>query len=103
MLKKILLFLFLLTSFILHPISVIPTRSAEEFLIDSTVEYKIEDSGKTEVKHIISLENAFSTLYAKEYSLVLEGIEVTNPQVYSGGQPLKFELKRELDSVTFRI
>src|SRR3990167_4053483 len=77
--------------------------AADEFLIDSTVEYKIEDSGKTSVKHTINLENAFSTLYAKEYSLVLEGIEIANPQVLSEGQPLKFDLNRENGKVTFKI
>src|SRR3990167_702526 len=85
---------------LLNPGSVL---GAEEFLIDSTVEYKVEESGKTQVKHIISLENAFSTLYAKEYSLVLEGIEITNPQVLSEGQPLKFDINRENGKVTFKI
>lgn len=100
MLKKLLI---LLISFVLYFFSPSVARSADEFLIDSTVEYKVEVSGKTSVRHLVSLENAFSTLYAKEYSLVLEGIDIASPQVFSNGQPLKFDLKRDDDKVTLQI
>ena len=94
-----------LLGFLLLPFtfSLSPIRAADEFLIDSAVEYRVEASGKTQVKHVINLENAFSTLYAKEYSLVLQGIDVTNPQVLANGLPLNFSLKRENDKATFEI
>lgn len=94
----VLIFFFFLLLFAPHFI-----LGADEFLIDSSVEYKIEESGKTHVRHIISLENAFSTLYAKEYSLLLQGIDVTSPQVLENGSPLRFDLKKEGDKTTFQI
>ncbi|MBI4157294.1 hypothetical protein HY502_00390 [Candidatus Woesebacteria bacterium] len=78
-------------------------KAAEEFLIDSSVEYRIGESGKTSVSHTISLENVFSTLYAKEYSLLLQGIDVVNPQVSENGNPLRFDLKKEGDQTSFLI
>lgn len=78
-------------------------RAADVFFVDSTVEYKVETSGKTNVRHFITLENAFATLYAKEYSLVLDGIDIANPQVFSDGKPLKFDLKKQNDRAIFKI
>ncbi|MBI4157293.1 hypothetical protein HY502_00385, partial [Candidatus Woesebacteria bacterium] len=105
MLKKLLALAvaFLFLGGVLSYFLVKPVNSAEEFLIDSSVEYRISESGKTSVSHIISLENAFSTLYAKEYTLLLQGIDVVNPQVSENGNPLPFDLKKEGDQTSFLI
>lgn len=100
MLKKIILFLVFVIFFFFNTSLVV---AADEFFIDSSVEYKIEETGKTNVRHIVSLENAFSTLYAKEYTLVLQGIDVTNPQVFENGNPLRFDLKKDGDQTSFQI
>lgn len=95
--------LFFFLTIIHYSLFIIPVKAAEEFFIDSSVEYKITESGKTQVKHTITLENVFSTLYARQYSLVLQGIDVANPQVSEAGRPLKFDLKKEGDKTTFEI
>lgn len=51
------------------------TKAAEEFSIDAAVTYDVSNSGKTTVIHNITLENNFSTLMAKSYSLGLENID----------------------------
>ena len=49
-----------------------------EFSVDATVTYEVQDSGNTVVIHNIVLENNFSTLYATTYSLGLENIDIQN-------------------------
>ncbi len=48
--------------------------AAEQFAVDATVTYKVEDSGNTQVMHDIALENLFSSLYATTYTLSLDNI-----------------------------
>lgn len=50
----------------------------DAFAVDSTVTYKVEESGKTLITHDITLENLFSTLYATTYTLSLENINAQN-------------------------
>ena len=61
----------------------------ENFLIDSSVEYNINEYGLTTVTHNISLENAISTIYATSYSLSLSGIEPQNPRASQGTKELE--------------
>jgi hypothetical protein len=56
----------------------IPVNAQDEFSVDATVTYDVQDSGKTIVTHNISLENNFSTLYATTYTLGLENIDTQN-------------------------
>ncbi len=63
-----------------------------EFLIDSTVEYKVSETGITRVIHAITLENVFSNFYATTYKLRLENIKADNIRAYDD--------KGELDSQT---
>lgn len=76
MFKKILTSFFL--SLILNIFLIAPIKAEGEFIIDSSVEYKIQDSGNTQVTHTITLENVFSNLYATAYSLILDNIQAEN-------------------------
>lgn len=54
-----------------------------EFSVDAVVTYDVQTSGKTLIKHDITLENNVSDLYATTYSLSLENINVENVGAYS--------------------
>jgi len=56
----------------------VAVKAQNEFAVDATVTYDVQDSGKTLVTHNIILENNFSTLYATTYSLGLENIDIQN-------------------------
>jgi hypothetical protein len=76
----------------------------ENFNVDTVVTYEVGDSGKTTVTHDITLENAFSTLYATSYSLQLENIDVQNIEAYeltSEGErsDLEIQTSKEGDKV----
>ena len=74
------LFIFVFSALIL----VNPTRirAEGEFVTDSSIEYKVEENGKTLITHNITLENVFSDLYATSYTLVLENINLENPRAF---------------------
>lgn len=75
MLKKLLVILLCSLLFLFSSNSV---HADEAFVVDATVTYKVEESGKTVVTHDISLENLFSSLYATTYTLSLENISAQN-------------------------
>lgn len=55
----------------------------EQFTVDATVTYNVQDSGNTSVTHDITLTNNFSTLYATTYTLSLQNIDVSNASAYT--------------------
>lgn len=99
MLKKILLFLTFLLLFALPK----RTLAAGEFETDVDVLYKVEESGVTSVRHTITLENLFSSLYATSYSFVLDNIDPQDTSVFEGGKTLNFSQKKEGDKTSLTI
>lgn len=83
MLKK---FVSLVVSIIILSFGFSLALADENFNVDTTVTYEVADSGKTLVTHDITLENAFSTLYATSYTLQLENIDVQNIKAYEFNQ-----------------
>ena len=74
---NIFLFFFLIFAF---PFYFFPqmVHAEDAFAVDSNVTYKVDESGKTSVNYDITLENLYSTLYAKTYALTLQSTEASN-------------------------
>lgn len=66
-------------------ISLLPKNilAANEFSVDANVTYDVQETGKTIVTHLVTLENNFSNLYATSYTLSLENIDVANVKAFS--------------------
>lgn len=93
-----------LFSLVLLVFFVKPVSSSDQFIVDSNVEYKVEESGRTHITHEISLENAFSTLYATSYTLALENVDAANISAYyEDGTKLLTEVSDEGDTKTIKI
>lgn len=79
-------------------------NAQQEFTVDATVTYDVQESGKTVVTHDITLENNFSTLYATSYSLTLENIETANVKASTAdGLQLTAETQKDGDKTTIKI
>jgi len=91
--------IFILVIFILLILGILTTDiSAEsEFIIDSNVSYIFTEDGKSKVIQKNTLENIFSTLYAKSYTLKLENIDVEKVRAYDNYGDLKVEQKSDGD------
>ena len=74
-----------------------------EFAIDTSAEYKIQDSGKTLVTQTITIENLFSNIYATSYSLVLDNIDPQNPKAHLGSKELALTSHKEADKTTLDV
>lgn len=74
-----------------------------EFITDIIVDYQVRESGLTNIRHTITLANAFSDLYATSYSLVLEGISPENERAHQEGNPLELEKKIEGNLVSLKV
>ena len=87
--------------FVCSPIKV---RAEGEFSVDAVVTYDVQDSGKTIVRHDITLENNVSDLYATTYTLGLENIEVSVAKAFSEeGTQLPLESLKQGDSTNIKI
>jgi transglutaminase-like putative cysteine protease len=81
-----------------------PGVSAQgEFLTDVAVEYRILQSGITQVTHTFTLENTTSNLYATSYKLTLDNIEPQDAKAFKGGSELTVEKAKEGDTVTLNV
>jgi hypothetical protein len=98
--KKLLVLLLTLVVTLFNPS---PIKAEGEFVIDSAVEYKVETNGNTIVTHAVTLENAFSNLYATAYSLILENIEPQNIKAFDQNGSLPFENKKEAKKVNLKV
>ena len=100
MFKK-LLFVFVFLIFALF----VPSKALtqEEFQINVDVEYKVQNTGITHVKHEITLTNLFSSLYAKSYTLNLESIEPKNVIAKEKGKEIPFTQKDDIGTTTIRL
>lgn len=101
MLKRLTIFVLATLLLIFTPGKV---SAQNEFSVDSTVKYQVEDNGKTLVTHDISLENNFSTLYATTYTISLENIDAQNVQaIDSKGNNLQVDLTKNGDIEDIKI
>ncbi|HTK03272.1 MAG TPA: transglutaminase-like domain-containing protein [Alphaproteobacteria bacterium] len=79
-------------------------KAENEFSVDSTVTYKVQDSGKTTVTHDITLENNFSTLYATTYTLSLENINAENIKATTvNGSPITVDTQKNGDKTDIKV
>ena len=99
---KKLLFVFLLPfTLYLLPGS---TYAADEFSVDASVTYDIQQTGKTVVSHAITLENNLSDIYATTYTLSLENIDVANVIARSDtGTNFPAEVSKEANTTHIKI
>lgn len=65
-----------------------------EFKTDVVVEYKVEENGITQVTHRITLENLQSNIYATKYSLLLDSIDVQNPNALDNKGKIELNTKK---------
>lgn len=94
------MFLFL----ILYFKFLIPVSAQSEFTVDATVTYNVQDSGKTIVTHNLVLENNFSNLYATNYTLGLENIDVQNIAAADAtGKPIPFDVQKEGSATNIKV
>lgn len=78
--------------------------SDSQFAIDANVSYLVDTSGKTFVKHDITLENLFSNLYATSYTLSLQNINATNIKaVDSTGTELSTNVQKDGDRLDIKV
>lgn len=101
MLKKLLILIF---GFLFLFFSGSPVRAQNEFSVDTTVKYQVQDSGKTLVTHDISLENNFSTLYATTYTLSLQNVDAQDVKAVDGaGNPIQVDIKKDGDKTSIKV
>src|SRR4030042_3975888 len=74
-----------------------------EFLIDSEVEYFLNDDGTTRVTHNITLENVYATIYAKSYTLKLQNIEPLNIMAFQGSTKLNVNETRIDNGIDLQV
>lgn len=95
-------FLFLIfILFLKFPTSV---SSQNEFFTDSVVKYKVLDSGRTSITHDITVENAYSTIYATSYTLVLENIDAQSVVASNeNGSAIETNVQKEGEKTTIKL
>lgn len=98
-------FLILFSSFLLTLfLFVSPIKAQEQFSVNATVTYKVDDTGKTLVTHDITLENLFSTLYATTYTLSFENIETKNIKAYDEkGKEIPSQFQKNGDKAEIKL
>lgn len=80
-----------------------PTHAQSEFVVDVNVDYDIQPNGITQVTHTITLENAFSNLYATSYVLSLENIDPQNARAYQGSKTLALSETKQGNATTLKL
>ncbi|MFH1863653.1 MAG: transglutaminase-like domain-containing protein [bacterium] len=95
--KTILVYLVLSIFFIF------PVKAEGEFLVDTSVEYKVQNNGITQVTHSITLENVLSNIYATSYKLRLENINADNIKAYDNKGLLDSQTEIEADRITIKV
>lgn len=85
MLKKLTIILLFVLSFLAFPGHV---HAQEQFSIDTSIQYRIQDDGQTRVIHNVTLTNLYSDLYATNYQLSLENFVPQDLKAEYNGQNL---------------
>jgi len=92
--RRFFLSFFIFTLFLVYTLFPRVVHAEGEFITDSKVTYKVEESGNVHVTHFITLENAFPTLYAKSYSLELVNINPKNLSASEDGHTLAVSVQK---------
>lgn len=101
MFKKLLIAALSILYLVLSPNSI---HAQNEFSVDTTVRYQVQDSGKNIVTHDISLENNFSTLYATTYTLSLQNIDVQSVKAVDGeGKTIQVDVQKDGDKFDIKV
>ncbi|MFC1625653.1 transglutaminase family protein [Patescibacteria group bacterium] len=79
------------------------TIAQNEFVIDSVINYQVEESGITTITHDITLENIYSNLYATSYTLSLFNINAINVRAYDSNGSLEYEQNNEEGKVNIKV
>lgn len=74
-----------------------------EFVTDVNVEYRILQSGTTQVTHNFTLENTTSNMYATSYKLTLENIEPQDIKAFKGSNELKLTQEKSGETTTVSV
>ncbi len=71
----------------------IPERQVEEFSVNQNITYSFSENDHATVQYEIELTNLTSLIYAKEYSLIIDGTQISNISAYdeSGSVLKKYE------------
>lgn len=97
-------FLVIFLSTLYFVLSTSPARAENEFIVDSSVTYDVAETGKTFVTHEITLENAFSTLYATSYTLNLENIVAEDIKATTdSGQSIPVETQKDGEKINIKV
>lgn len=99
--RKILAILLVTCSFLLGFFK--DASAQQEFITRVAITYDIASGGSATVTHNVTLENAMSNLYAKSYTLYLEGIDPQNPRAYQGSRPLTASVSEEAGKTTVTV
>lgn len=99
--RKILLAVFVTLLFFFSSYSNVLAQS--EFIVDVKVDYDVQQNGITQVTHTITLENAFSNLYATSYVLSLENINPQNVRAYRGSKTLALSETKQGNTTTLKV
>ncbi len=98
--KSILFTLFLVFALFLPSV----VSAENEFSVDASVTYKVQENGKSIVTHDIILENNFSTLYATNYTLSLENIDAGSVTATDDkGHALSVDTQKDGDKTTIKV
>jgi len=101
MVKK---FFLLILSTLFFVLSIVPAYAQNEFSVDASVTYDVQDLGKTLVTHNITLENNFSALYATTYTLSLENIDSQDVKALDAkGNTLPIDIHKDGDITKIKI
>lgn len=92
MLKRFFVFFLVVFSFFVFTDRAL---AQNEFNTDVYVLYSVGEGGVTTVDQTITLENAFSNLYATNYTLVLENIQPRNPRAFDSSRTLTLNSRKE--------
>lgn len=98
MIKRAILWLFLVSI-----IAFLPANASIEFETNYQIIYQIGPRGSAQVTQNISLTNKFSNIYAREYQLIINGIEIKNIKAWDQQGNILKEAKREQDQVKIKL
>lgn len=74
-------------------------EDGDDFMVNSIVEYKIQESGETQINHHISIENLTEKIHSRKYRLYLYEIAPVDIEVKENGENQPFVIK-EMDGGT---
>ena len=78
-------------------------KADDEFLVDSNINYEIEESGITHVNQNIIIENLRSDLYATSWTIELNSIDAKNIKSFQDNHEFEVEVNDDSEKVTVKV